>query len=111
MNPHTTTEETISTDPVMRQLRQQVSDTDRLIVELVNQRLTLVRRIRTRKDSLGIPFLDHAREEWMLRYLTRANRGPLTAAGLEELHEELLALTKREVERTTPDVEECLTRG
>ena len=73
-----TTSEAIAADPVLRELREQVSDTDRQIVELVNQRLKLVRRIRARKDSLGIPFLDHAREEWMLRYLTRANRGPLT---------------------------------
>jgi chorismate mutase len=100
---NTTIEGTITTDPVLRELRQQISDTDRLTVDLVNQRLTLVRRIRARKDALGIPFLDPAREEWMLRYLTRANRGPLTPAGLEELYEELLALTKREVERAATE--------
>jgi hypothetical protein len=35
----------------------------------------------------------------MLQYLARANRGPLSAEGLEELFEEILGLTKREVER------------
>jgi hypothetical protein len=34
----------------------------------------------------------------MLQYLARANRGPLSETGLKELFEELLALTKREVE-------------
>ena len=35
----------------------------------------------------------------MLQYLTRANRGPLSTDGLREIFEELLDLTKREVER------------
>jgi hypothetical protein len=35
----------------------------------------------------------------MLQYLSRANRGPLSEEGLKELFEEILALTKREVER------------
>jgi hypothetical protein len=34
----------------------------------------------------------------MLTYLQRANRGPLSQAGLAELFEEVLNLTKREVE-------------
>jgi chorismate mutase len=85
-------------DPLVRQLREQISDLDRAIVDLVNRRLELVTRIRRRKEELGMPFLDPAREEWILRYLTRANRGPLSAEGLAELHAELLALTKRELE-------------
>jgi hypothetical protein len=35
----------------------------------------------------------------MLSYLTRANRGPLSPAGLEEIFSEILDLTKREVAR------------
>ena len=86
-------------DPVLRQLREQVSDTDRAIIDLMNKRLGLVARIKERKDSLGLEFFDPEREEWMLRYLLRANRGPLSGEGLKELHSELLALTKREVDR------------
>jgi len=44
-------------------------------------------------------FVDPDREEWMLQYLARANRGPLSSEGLRELFEEILALSKREVER------------
>jgi hypothetical protein len=36
----------------------------------------------------------------MLQYLTRANRGPLSADGLREIYTELLDLTKREVRRS-----------
>ena len=87
-------------DPVIRQLREQLSDTDRGIVEAINKRLELVAQLKRYKASRGIEFVDPDREEWMLRYLTRANRGPLTAEGLAEIYAELLALSKREVGRS-----------
>jgi chorismate mutase len=86
-------------DPFIRQLREQISDTDRSIVEAINARLKLVARLKSYKESRGISFLDPEREEWMLQYLSRANRGPLSADGLREIFEELLDLTKREVDR------------
>jgi chorismate mutase len=86
-------------DPLIRQLREQISDTDRAIVDAINARLKLVARLKQYKESRGISFLDPEREEWMLSYLSRANRGPLSAEGLREIFQELLDLTKREVER------------
>ena len=86
-------------DPLIRQLRQQISDTDRAIVDSLNARLRLVARLKGYKESRGIGFLDPEREEWMLQYLQRANRGPLSSEGLKEFFEELLDLTKREVAR------------
>ena len=49
------------------------------------------------KESRGLGFLDPEREEWMLQYLSRANRGPLSAEGLQELFGMILDLSKREV--------------
>jgi chorismate mutase len=89
----------VNDDPLIKQLRQQISDTDRSIVDAFNARLRLVARLKSHKESRGIDFLDPEREEWMLQYLTRANRGPLSADGLRELFEEILDLTKREVQR------------
>ena len=86
-------------DPLIKQLRQQISDTDRSIVDAINARLRLVARLKGYKESRGIDFLDPEREEWMLKYLARANRGPLSQDGLRELFEEILDLTKREVHR------------
>ena len=86
-------------DPLIKQLRQQISDTDRAIVDAINARLRLVARLKQYKESRGIGFLDPEREEWMLQYLARANRGPLSQDGLRELFEEILDLTKREVQR------------
>jgi chorismate mutase len=88
-----------SNDPLIRQLREQLSDNDVRIIEAFNARLKLVARIKRVKEERGIDFLDPAREQWMLQYLTRANRGPLSPEGLREIYTELLDLTKREVGR------------
>jgi len=86
-------------DPFIRQLREQISDNDRALVEGINKRLKLVAQLKSYKESRGLSFVDPEREEWMLQYLSRANRGPLSAEGLRELFEEILELTKREVDR------------
>ena len=88
---------------LIRQLRQQISDTDRSIVDAMNGRLRLVARLKRYEESRGIGFVDPEREEWMLQYLQRANRGPLSKDGLQELFEEVLDLTKREVQRGGED--------
>jgi chorismate mutase len=84
-------------DPVLSQFREQISDTDRAIVDAINTRLELVARIKAYKESRGIDFLDPGRERSMLRELARANPGPLSNEGLRELFTTILDLTKREV--------------
>jgi chorismate mutase len=84
-------------DPVIRQFREQISDNDRAIVDAVNRRLSLVAQVKAYKESRGLGFLDPEREEWMLQYLSRANRGPLSGEGLQELFRMILDLSKREV--------------
>jgi chorismate mutase/prephenate dehydratase len=84
-------------DPVIQQLRRQISDNDRLLVDALNRRLDLVARLKRYKEARGLEFVDPEREEWMLRDLLRANRGPLSAEGLRALYAEILQLTKREV--------------
>ena len=86
-------------DPFIRQLREQLSDVDRGLVDAVNARLKLVAQLKRYKESRGIGFVDPEREEWMVNYLLRANRGPLSDEGLRELYVEVLDLTKREVAR------------
>ncbi|HUJ55256.1 MAG TPA: chorismate mutase [Gaiellaceae bacterium] len=84
-------------DPLIRSLREEVSDNDVALVAAMNRRLELVDRMWRYKESRGLEVLDPEREEWMLRYLRRANRGPLSAAGLEELFATVLELTKQEL--------------
>ena len=86
-----------SGDPYVRDVRRQISDLDSALVELVNKRLRLVAKLKRYKEEHGIGFVDLAREQWMLQYLQRANRGPLSEEGLAELYHEILDLMKREV--------------
>jgi chorismate mutase len=92
-------------DPYVLGVRREISDLDRSLVELVNKRLKLVAGLKRYKDEHGIGFVDLAREEWMLQYLQRANRGPLSEAGLAELYHHLLELMKQEV--TTQHAEDA----
>ncbi len=84
-------------DPVLEQFREQITANDRAIVEAINQRLRRVAEIKRHKEARGLPFLDPAREAWMLRYLSSASRGPLSNEGLAELYAQILELTKREL--------------
>ena len=54
-------------------------------------------KLKSYKESRGFDFVDPDREEWMLRDMGRANRGPLSEQGLEEIYTAILDLTKREV--------------
>lgn len=88
-----------SDDPVIRQFRDQISDNDLKIVELVNKRLKLVKQLKAYKEQQGVEFVDPAREEWILTFVSRANKGPLSAEGLAELYRHLVEVTKREAQR------------
>ena len=91
-------------------LRAELADLDVRLVEAVNRRLELVVELKRVKGARGLGFLDPAREEWLREHLARANRGPLSREGLDELVTEVLALTKREVERG-PSSSSPLPRG
>jgi chorismate mutase len=86
-------------DPTLERLRTEIAAVDAAIVDAVNRRLELVRQIRDHKHTLGIPFVDQAREDSNLARLEHANGGPLSPDGLRRLYRGLLELTKRETER------------
>ena len=65
-------------DALIRQMRDQIVDNDLKLMLAVNKRLELVAALRRYKESQGLEFVDHSREEWMHRYLQGANRGPLS---------------------------------
>ena len=83
-------------DGQLEQLREQISENDRAILEAINRRLELVARIKRYKESQGIEFVDPDREARLLEDLRRANRGPLSDEGLRRILADLLDLSKRE---------------
>ena len=85
-------------DP-LAELRARIGENDRAIVEAVNERLRLVAELWRIKETHGAERFDPDRERRLRDELATANRGPLTPEGLDELVSELLALTKRELDR------------
>lgn len=85
-------------DPVIQQLRDQISDNDLKILDGVNKRLKLVAQLWEYKRSKGLDVLAPGQEEWLLTFAGRANKGPLTSEGLREIYRAVLDLTKRELD-------------
>jgi len=84
-------------DPVVKKLRERISELDRSIFDAVNRRLELVEKLKRHKDVQGYSFVDPGREAAMIADQVAANRGPLSDDGVRAFYTELLALTKREV--------------
>jgi chorismate mutase len=85
-----------STDPVIRNYREQISDNDLKILEALNKRVKLVKSLKDYKEAHGLSFYDAAQEDWVVTYLCRANRGPLSNEGLREIFGLILQRAKRE---------------
>jgi 3-deoxy-7-phosphoheptulonate synthase/chorismate mutase len=85
-------------DP-LAELRARIGENDRAIVEAVNERLRLVAELWEVKQRHGAERLDPDRERRLRDELSASNTGPLSAEGLDALVSELLALTKRELDR------------
>ena len=88
-----------STDDEVARFRARITELDRLILDAVNRRLALVAELKRYKDEHGIAFVDPDRERSMIEARVEENDGPLSDAGLRAFYLELLALTKRELER------------
>ena len=84
-------------DAQLEALRARITELDRAIFELVNQRLELVRELKQVKDDHDLPFVDAARETWMIEQRVAENPGPLSADGVRSFYVSLLALVKREL--------------
>lgn len=85
-----------TTDPVVKSYREQISDNDLKILEALNKRIKLVKSLKDYKESAGLSFYDAAQEDWVITFLSRANRGPLTDDGLRTIYACILEVAKRE---------------
>jgi chorismate mutase/prephenate dehydratase len=88
-----------SDDPVIKQFRDQISDNDLKIIDLINKRLTLVDKLWRYKAEHGLDIYNPEREEWMLTFLARANKGPLSQDALREVYRAIVETTKDEATR------------
>ena len=83
-------------DPVIKHYREQISDNDVKILDALNKRIRLVKSLKDYKEAQGLSFYDAAQEDWVITYLCRANRGPLSNEGLREIYSLVLQVAKRE---------------
>jgi prephenate dehydrogenase len=86
----------------LRRLRDEIGALDRAVLETLNRRLELVRRINEHKRDAGAPAIDAAREAELLRDLSAANAGPLSEEGLEAVFAAILDVMKQELRRDAP---------
>src|SRR5689334_14308490 len=90
-------------DAELRQMRDEIAAIDREVLDALNRRLGLVRRINEHKAATGAPAIDAKREAELLSELTLANRGPLSEEGVRTAFSALLDVMKQELRaKTTP---------
>ena len=77
-------------------LRDQIGAIDREVLDALNRRLELVRRVRAHKQETGAPIIDAAREAELLDELVRVNSGPLGEAAIRSLFAAVLDVMKQE---------------
>jgi chorismate mutase len=84
-------------DPLVADLREQISRLDVAILQAINERLELVERLWEHKRSRGYDMIDSQREARMLEELRAANQGRLSDDGIRSLLSAILDLTRREL--------------
>ncbi len=75
-------------------LRENIDALDGKILELINQRLKLARRIGREKSDQGLATLNNARESLVLQRLNAINPGPLTQTALQLIFKEIMAAAR-----------------
>lgn len=85
-------------------LRNEISELDRRLLELLNRRLELVAAVRDYKDSAGERWIDPEREAELLQALVAANPGPMSDRGVTSIFSAVLDVLKQEVaaDRSAP---------
>ena len=99
------------TDPVIKQFREKISDNDLKLIDLLNKRVALVTQLWQYKRERELDVYAPAQEDWLLTYVTRANKGPITPDALHEIYRHVIEVTQHEARRSlTPDTLEAPER-
>jgi len=82
---------------VIGEFREQITAVDGELLDAVNRRIELVRRLHDHKVAEGLPLRDPEREDSLVRELQEQNGGPLSDDGVAALFRFLLDLTRKEL--------------
>jgi prephenate dehydrogenase len=89
----------------LNRLREEIGALDRTVLETLNRRLELVRRVTRHKQDTGTPLIDAEREAELLRELADANAGPLSERAVQGVFTAVLDVMKQEVRGNAPAAE------
>jgi chorismate mutase/prephenate dehydratase len=92
-------------DPVIKQFREQISDNDLKVVDLLNKRIKLVTQLWQYKRQHDMDVYAPAQEDWLLTYATRANKGPISSDALHEIYRHVIEVTQHEARRSLGSAE------
>jgi len=76
-------------------LRRQIDRLDARILRLLNQRARLAIRVGRLKKRQGRQLFDPKREQAVLRQVTQADHGPLSAQAVRAIYREILRQIRR----------------
>jgi len=83
-------------------LRGQIEALDRAVLDRLNERLELVRRVNRHKEAAGTPIIDAQREADLVRGLVEDNQGPLSERAVQAFFAAVLDLMKQEARGDAP---------
>ena len=76
-------------------VRRQIDRLDQRLLRLLNQRARLALEIGRIKKRRKWPVFDAYRETFVLRHITRANHGPLSARAIRHIFQAILSECRR----------------
>lgn len=79
----------------LQQLRQRIDRLDAQLLRLLNTRAGLAIRVGSLKRRQGRQLFDPAREAAILRRMTTANSGPLSAQAVRAIYRQILTQSRR----------------
>ena len=74
----------------VRELREQVDEVDRTLIEALSERARLVQEIMVLKTEAGAPVYDPRREEEILQRVVEQNPGPIYGSSMRDIFEIIL---------------------
>ncbi len=83
--------------------RKKIDELDLLLVDLLNQRASIVREIGRIKRSFELPICEPARENLVFKNVAQANHGPLSSPDLWRIYERIIDVMRNFQKVETPE--------
>lgn len=81
-------------DEELQEIRVEIDEIDRSLLQLFNRRMTLSQRVGGIKAAKGLSLFDPGREELIIEGLTRSNEGPIRPESLRAIYREIFAASR-----------------